>query len=126
MAKTEVVLFDLGGVLVELGGVPVLREWAQIESDQDVWARWLRCPWVRRYERGQCTRDEFANGLVDDVITRLTRIPGLHVAARGDSFTLAPNTASREVRARLRVRAVVATAALSAYALLRTSKGKPR
>ena len=45
----------------------------------------------------------FANGLVDDVITRLARIPGLHVAARGDSFTLAPNTASEVVRERLRV-----------------------
>jgi tetratricopeptide (TPR) repeat protein/TolB-like protein/DNA-binding winged helix-turn-helix (wHTH) protein len=45
----------------------------------------------------------FANGLVDDVITRLARIPGLHVASRGDSFTLAPNSASQEVRDRLRV-----------------------
>lgn len=45
----------------------------------------------------------FANGLVDDVITRLARIPGLHVASRGDSFTLAPNSASQDVRDRLRV-----------------------
>jgi TolB-like protein/Flp pilus assembly protein TadD/DNA-binding winged helix-turn-helix (wHTH) protein len=45
----------------------------------------------------------FANGLVDDVITRLSRVPGLLVSSRGDSFTLAPNSASGDVRARLRV-----------------------
>ena len=45
----------------------------------------------------------FANGLVDDVITQLSRVPGLRVASRGDSFTLAPNSASQEVRDRLRV-----------------------
>ena len=45
----------------------------------------------------------FANGLVDDVINRLARVPGLSVSARGDSFTLEPNTASNIVRDRLRV-----------------------
>jgi len=45
----------------------------------------------------------FANGLVDDVITRLSRVPGLLVSARGDSHTLEPNSASRKVRERLRV-----------------------
>ncbi len=45
----------------------------------------------------------FANGLVDDVITRLSRVPGLLVSSRGDSFTLAPNSSSKTVRNRLRV-----------------------
>jgi tetratricopeptide (TPR) repeat protein/DNA-binding winged helix-turn-helix (wHTH) protein len=45
----------------------------------------------------------FANGLVDDVITSLARVPGLLVSSRGDAFTLDPNTASARVRERLRV-----------------------
>ncbi|MBT8092925.1 MAG: tetratricopeptide repeat protein [Gammaproteobacteria bacterium] len=45
----------------------------------------------------------FADGLVDDVIHQATRIPGLRVAARGDSFSLEPNTPSKQVRERLRV-----------------------
>lgn len=45
----------------------------------------------------------FANGLVDDLITRMSRVPGLRVASRGDSFELDPNTPSRRVRERLRV-----------------------
>jgi TolB-like protein/tetratricopeptide (TPR) repeat protein len=42
-------------------------------------------------------------GIPEDVINRLTRIPGLRVASRGDSFSLAPNSASQDVRQRLRV-----------------------
>jgi len=45
----------------------------------------------------------FANGLVDDVIHRLARVPGLRVSSRGDSFTLEPNSTSDLVRRRLRV-----------------------
>ena len=45
----------------------------------------------------------FANGLVDDVITRLSRVPGLLVSSRGDSFTLPANSRSKDVRSRLRV-----------------------
>ena len=45
----------------------------------------------------------FSNGLTDDLITRLSRVPGLLVSSRGDAFTLAPNSASQKVRERLRV-----------------------
>lgn len=45
----------------------------------------------------------FANGLVDDITNRLSRVPGLLVSSRGDSFTLDPNSNSENVRRRLRV-----------------------
>jgi tetratricopeptide (TPR) repeat protein/DNA-binding winged helix-turn-helix (wHTH) protein len=45
----------------------------------------------------------FSQGLVDDVITRLSHVPGLLVSSRGDAFTLEPNSASQKVRERLRV-----------------------
>jgi adenylate cyclase len=45
----------------------------------------------------------FSDGLAEDLIDRLTAIPPLHVAARGDSFAFAPNTASQLIRQRLRV-----------------------
>jgi tetratricopeptide (TPR) repeat protein/DNA-binding winged helix-turn-helix (wHTH) protein len=45
----------------------------------------------------------FSNGLTEDVINRLARIPGLHVSARGDSFSLPANASSSQVRQRLRV-----------------------
>jgi len=46
----------------------------------------------------------FGNGLMEDIINRLARVPGLRVASRGDSFSLAANAESREVRQRLRVK----------------------
>ena len=65
-ARTELVLFDLGGVLIQPGGVAPMRELSGIGSDDELWARWLRCPWVSRLEAGQCTPEEFAAGVVED------------------------------------------------------------
>jgi len=45
----------------------------------------------------------FSEGIAEDVINRLAKIPALRVSARGDSFTLPPNSASQDVRRRLRV-----------------------
>lgn len=59
-------LFDLGGVLVDFGGVEPMRKLAGIGSDDELWRRWLTCPWVRRYERGHCSAEEFAAGIVTD------------------------------------------------------------
>jgi FMN phosphatase YigB (HAD superfamily) len=63
---TELVLFDLGGVLIAPGGVAPLRALSGIDSDEALWTRWLSCPWVRRFEAGGCTPEEFAAGVVDD------------------------------------------------------------
>jgi HAD superfamily hydrolase (TIGR01509 family) len=62
----EAVVFDLGGVLIRLEGVPVMGRLAGGLAEEEVWRRWLACPWVRRYERGQCSRGEFAAGLIQD------------------------------------------------------------
>ncbi|HEY5567955.1 MAG TPA: tetratricopeptide repeat protein [Gammaproteobacteria bacterium] len=45
----------------------------------------------------------FCDGLAEDVIGRLTVIPQLRVSSRGDSFALGANSASQDVRDRLRV-----------------------
>jgi glucose-1-phosphatase len=62
----QVVLFDLGGVLIDLGGVPPMKTFARIDSDEEMWQRWLTCRWVRSFERGECSPDEFAAGVVGD------------------------------------------------------------
>jgi len=45
----------------------------------------------------------FANGLAEDVLDRLAKIPGLRVSSRGDSWSLPMNASSEQVRHRLRV-----------------------
>ncbi len=62
----DVVLFDLGGVLIELGGVTSLQEMAGLVSDEAVWQKWLTSPWVRRFESGGCTPVEFSTGVVTE------------------------------------------------------------
>ena len=62
----DLVLFDLGGVLIQPGGVGPMRDLSGIESDEALWARWLSCPWVRRFEAGRCTPEAFAAGVVAD------------------------------------------------------------
>ena len=59
-------LFDLGGVLIELDGVASMRELTGIASDEELWRRWLGCPWVRDFERGRCSADDFAAGVVHE------------------------------------------------------------
>jgi HAD superfamily hydrolase (TIGR01509 family) len=65
-APVEVVLFDLGGVLIEVPGVRVMLELTGIESEAELWRRWLTCRWVRRFESGGCSEIEFAAGVVAD------------------------------------------------------------
>jgi FMN phosphatase YigB (HAD superfamily) len=104
----QVVLFDLGGVLIELGGVTSMRELTGIESDDELWRRWLGCPWVRSFESGQCSADEFAAGVVDD--WRLTVAPETFLGAF-EAWPIGPFLGADElVRA---VRRTVPTGCLS-------------
>jgi len=64
--RIDLVLFDLGGVLIQPGGVASMRALSGIESDEALWTRWLACPWVQRFEAGRCSPEEFAAGVVAD------------------------------------------------------------
>ena len=54
------VVFDLGGVLVELGGVEEFGALVGESDPERIWRLWLGSPAVRAYERGHCERGEFA------------------------------------------------------------------
>jgi tetratricopeptide (TPR) repeat protein/DNA-binding winged helix-turn-helix (wHTH) protein len=49
------------------------------------------------------TAKMFSEGLCEDILDRLARIPGLSVSSRGDSWSLPDNASSDVVRKRLRV-----------------------
>ncbi len=61
----EIVLFDLGGVLIELSSIQSMGRFVGDQPEEEVWRRWLACPWVRRFERGHCGADDFARGMVE-------------------------------------------------------------
>jgi len=61
----DVILFDLGGVLIELAGVDTMLAWSPgADGHEGLWRRWLASPTVRRYESGGSSRDEFAADMV--------------------------------------------------------------
>lgn len=45
----------------------------------------------------------FASGFAEEMINRLSRLPGLAVSSRGDAWSLGPTSASADIRQRLRV-----------------------
>jgi FMN phosphatase YigB (HAD superfamily) len=65
-SDVDVVLFDLGGVLYDFVGVEAMGSLTEIDDVDELWRRWLGCPWVRAFERGDCTEDDFAAGVVDE------------------------------------------------------------
>ncbi len=64
--QIQIVLFDIGGVLARFAGLEVLRELTGSASELEVSARWLMSPWVRTFESGGCTDEEFAAGIVEE------------------------------------------------------------
>ncbi len=65
-SKTKTVVFDMGGVLVELGPISDILGDEEI-SVNDFWRGWLRSPTVRHFERGRCTPEYFGSELVKEL-----------------------------------------------------------
>jgi HAD superfamily hydrolase (TIGR01509 family) len=104
-APDRVVVFDLGGVLAEFGGVERMRQLSGFDTDEEMWRRWLTCEWVRRFERGQCSAEDFAAGVVAD--WQLALSPGAFL----DEFTswlVGELPGARDLVAETRRRATVA------------------
>lgn len=65
--RIEAVLFDLGGVLIEVIGAERMLQWCPSLPDiETLWRRWLVSPAVRRYETGRASRSEFASAVIDE------------------------------------------------------------
>jgi len=83
--RIDTILFDLGGVLIELAGVEQMLAWSPgVVDAHDLWRRWLHSPAVRRFETGGATRAEFAAEIVDEFA--LPVAPGAFL----DAFTFWP------------------------------------
>ena len=64
----RVLLFDIGGVLVNWDGIAPLLELTKGQFTPEAARKfWLESLWVRKFEAGRCTPDEFANGAVAEL-----------------------------------------------------------
>ena len=67
MSRIEAILFDLGGVMIELAGVERMLEWSPtLGTTEELWRRWLSSPAVRDYETGRTDRVTFADAIVGE------------------------------------------------------------
>ena len=72
--RFEVILFDLGGVLVHFDGIsPLLALSGNALTSEEARRFWLVSPSVRRFEVGGCSAQEFAAGAVAEL--RMTISP---------------------------------------------------
>jgi putative hydrolase of the HAD superfamily len=64
----QIILFDLGGVLVEVDNVAALQRMLGTQlSPEEIWQHWLTAStWVSTFESGQCTPEVFATGIVTE------------------------------------------------------------
>src|SRR5215831_10481024 len=61
----SVVLFDVGGVLVEASGVGTMLAWMRHRvTAEELWRMWLTNPAVRAFETGKVPPDEFADQII--------------------------------------------------------------
>jgi HAD superfamily hydrolase (TIGR01509 family) len=59
--EVEILLFDVGGVLVQLSGVETMLKWMGQDATSDqLWSRWLKSAAVRKFETGQIDEIEFS------------------------------------------------------------------
>ncbi len=64
--RVAAVVFDMGGVLVELGPLTEILGDDPLPVDQ-FWSRWLASPTVRDFEMGQCDVTAFGDRLVEEM-----------------------------------------------------------
>lgn len=66
------VVFDMGGVLVNLGPLTEILGPESPLTDEEFWPKWLASPTVRLFETGGCTAQHFGERLVEDLGLSMT------------------------------------------------------
>lgn len=66
--KISAVLFDIGGVLIELNGLPSLAKLLNSrQSHDEIYKKWMASPAVIAHETGKLSSDTFAEQVVKDL-----------------------------------------------------------
>jgi putative hydrolase of the HAD superfamily len=66
-APFDVILFDLGGVLIELAGIERMLELCNHSlSAEELWTRWLTSEGVRQFETGRSGPDAFGAAMLEE------------------------------------------------------------
>jgi putative hydrolase of the HAD superfamily len=70
----RIILFDIGGVLVEFTGISSLQAWTGNRLTQDeLWRKWLYSSFVRSFESGEIGPNTFADQLITEMELPVSR-----------------------------------------------------
>lgn len=62
-----ILIFDLGGVFIELTGVDTMHEWTRDRLDiNELWDIWFNSEYVKGFETGQMDKRTFARGIIGE------------------------------------------------------------
>ena len=76
----DVLLFDLGGVLIDFAGFEEMSRLVPGCPDRsEIRSRWIESVSVQQFERGRITRDQFADGVVRELALPLSPGEFLHL-----------------------------------------------
>lgn len=63
----ELLLFDLGGVLIDFSGIRDLSRLLRVPiTEEAIHRKWSTCPTLRSFETGQITVDQFSRQFVEE------------------------------------------------------------
>ena len=66
--RFDVLLFDLGGVLMDFAGFDELAQFMPgAPGRSEIRDQWIRCEAVRRFERGELPCDQFATSVIEEL-----------------------------------------------------------
>ena len=95
-------VFDLGGVIIELRGPPILNEWTGADDTPEaVWEKWLTSNAPRAFESGQIDKDTFASMIVEELSLKISDNDFLNYFT---SVPVGPFTGARELLNSLKAR----------------------
>jgi len=66
MNEIQAVLFDMGGVIVQLDSLENVLGPSAL-TPEEIWNAWILSPAVQLFERGRCTVEHFAATIVDEL-----------------------------------------------------------
>ena len=69
----NLILFDLGGVLFELNPDFMDKISSASSASTDFWQYWLHSKVVKDFEKGRCSEEDFAHGLISDLNLDMTQ-----------------------------------------------------
>lgn len=68
MSTINLILFDIGGVVVEQSGVDTLHAWMGHRFTTDeIWEYWTHAPEIHAFECGNLSREDFAMSVIRDL-----------------------------------------------------------